>query len=46
MASRRAVALGEEYAEGVLVVSGLSAGDRLVQNPEALSGEQVRVRVE
>ncbi len=45
-ARRRAVELGEEYAEGVLVVSGLSAGDRLVQNPEALSGEQVRVRVE
>ena len=37
--------LGGEHSGGALVVSGLSAGDRLVQNPEALSGDCVAVRV-
>ena len=43
-ARRRVVVLGEECADGVLVVSGLSSGERVVQTPEALSGELVRVR--
>lgn len=34
---------GKECGEGVLVVSGLASGDRLVQDPEALSGQTVRV---
>ena len=42
---RRYVELGRETAEGVLVVSGLSSGERLVQYPEMLSGEQAAVRV-
>lgn len=37
---------GSEHSGGVLVVSGLSAGDRLVRDPEALSGDIVAVRVE
>ena len=36
---------GEEHSGGVLVVSGLSAGDRLVQDPETLSGDVVAVQV-
>ncbi len=35
---------GEEYRDGVLVVSGLASGVRLVQNPEALSGDSVWVQ--
>ncbi len=42
---RRVVELGRETADGVLVVSGVSAGERVVQNPEELSGEHVAVRV-
>lgn len=34
---------GKECGEGVLVVSGLASGDRLVQDPENLSGQTVRV---
>lgn len=37
---------GEDCADGVLVLSGLSAGDRLVQNPETLAGDTVQVWVE
>ncbi len=37
---------GEECSDGVLVVSGLSSGVRLVQNPDALSGETVAVQVD
>lgn len=37
---------GAECADGVLVLSGLAPGDRLVQNPEALSDTTVSVRVE
>lgn len=37
---------GEDCADGVLVLSGLSAGAQLVQNPESLSGGTVSVRVE
>lgn len=44
IACRRAVQVGEAYADGVLVVSGISAGERLVKDPGALSGERVRVR--
>ncbi len=44
-ARRREVQLGRETAEGVLVVSGISAGERLVQYPEQLSGNQVAVWV-
>lgn len=44
-AYRRAVELGRETADGVLVVSGVSAGERVVQNPEELFGEQISVRV-
>ena len=44
-AHRRAVELGRETADGVLVVSGVSAGERVVQNPEDLSGEHIAVRV-
>lgn len=44
-AYRRTVELGSETADGILVVSGISAGERVVQNPEELSGEQVAVQV-
>lgn len=37
---------GEECGDGVLVVSGLASGSRLVREPETLSGETVAVRVE
>ena len=37
---------GDTCADGVLVVSGLASGDRLVRNPDALSGRTVAVRVE
>ena len=43
-AYQRFVETDGEYADGVLVVSGLSAGERLVQNPEVLSGDRVRVQ--
>lgn len=36
---------GEEYRDGVLVVSGLASGVQLVQNPEELSGDSVWVQV-
>lgn len=36
---------GDEHSGGVLVVSGLSSGDRLVQDPEMLSGDVVAVQV-
>ncbi|MBO5929404.1 MAG: efflux RND transporter periplasmic adaptor subunit [Clostridia bacterium] len=42
---RRAVVLGRETADGILVVSGISAGERVVQEPEGLSGKQITVRV-
>ncbi len=43
-AHRRVVAPTAEYANGALVVSGLSAGERLVLNPEQLDGESVLVQ--
>ncbi len=42
-ATRTVPIFGKECGEGVLVVSGLSSGDRLVQDPETLSGDTVRV---
>lgn len=42
-ARRQPLAGTKEYADGVLVVSGLAAGDRLVRNPEILSEETVAV---
>ena len=44
VARRRTLEVSREYSDGVLVVSGLSAGDRLVRNPEKLSGDSVLVR--
>lgn len=44
VAQRRRITTGEEYTDGVLVVSGVSAGERVVQNPERLSGERAAVR--
>ncbi len=43
-AERQPIEVAAEYADGVLVVSGISAGERVVQTPEALSGARVRVR--
>ncbi len=43
-AVRRTVSVQGDYADGVLVVSGLSAGERLVQAADTLSGTRVRVR--
>lgn len=42
-ARRRVVKPTAEYASGVLVVSGISAGERLALEPEALSGDEVEV---
>lgn len=36
---------GEEYADGILVVSGLSSGAQLVRDPERLSDDVAAVRV-
>ncbi len=44
VAERQAIEVAAEHADGVLVVSGISAGERVVQAPEALSGARVRVR--
>lgn len=44
IAERQQIEIAAEYADGVLVVSGISAGERVVQTPEALSGARVRVR--
>lgn len=46
IAERQSIELAEEYADGVLVVSGISSGERLVQAPETLSGARVNVRAE
>ncbi len=43
-AVQRRVEVDGEYADGVLVVSGVSAGERVVQAAEALSGARVRVQ--
>lgn len=43
---RQSIEAAAEYADGVLVVSGISAGERVVQAPETLSGTRVNVRVE
>lgn len=45
-AARITPEFGEECGDGVLVVSGLAPGSRLVLEPETLSGETVAVRVE
>lgn len=42
-ARRRLLTVGRECTDGILVVSGISAGERLVQDPEQLSGEYVSV---
>ena len=42
-AQRRTVRIKSEYADGALVVSGVAANDRLVCDPERLSGETVAV---
>lgn len=44
VAEQQPIEVAAEYADGVLVVSGISAGERVVQTPEALSGARVRVR--
>ena len=44
-AVRQIIQSGASYADGILVVSGASAGDRLVRTPETLSGTRVKVRV-
>ncbi len=44
-AVRTVPTFGRECADGVLVVSGLAHGARLVQNPEELTGGTVAVRV-
>ncbi len=44
IAEQRSIEVAAEYADGVLVVSGISAGERVVQTPEVLSGARVRVR--
>ncbi len=46
IAEQQPIEVVAEYAEGVLVVSGVSAGERLVQTPETLSGARVSVWVE
>ncbi len=43
---RQVPTFGKECGDGVLVVSGLAAGERLVQDPESLSGDTVSVQVE
>lgn len=43
IARRRTFEAAAEYADGVLVVSGVSAGERLVRDPESLEGETVAV---
>lgn len=43
-ATRRVIDPIAEYENGALVVSGISAGERLVCSPDALAGEQVLVR--
>lgn len=45
-AVRQTPIFGEECGGGVLVVSGLADGAQVVQDPEALSGDVVAVRVE
>ena len=42
-ARRRTITVAREYADGALVVSGISAGERLVQDPDALQGDCVTV---
>ncbi len=44
VAEQQPIEVAAEYADGVLVVSGISAGERVVQTPEVLSGARVRVR--
>ena len=44
IAERQILQVAGEFAEGILVVSGISSGERLVQNPDALSGERATVR--
>ena len=45
-AIRRDVTAGEELSEGYLIVSGLSAGDRIVQEPASIKkdGETVTLK--
>ena len=45
-ARRRVVQIKTEYADGAMVVSGISANDRLVCDPERLSGDTVPVNEE
>lgn len=44
VAERQILEVAGEYAEGVLVVSGVSPGERVVQDPDTLSGERATVR--
>lgn len=44
IAEQQIIEVAAEYAQGVLVVSGISAGERLVQAAEELSGARVNVR--
>ena len=46
VAEQKCIEAQREYADGVLVVSGVSAGERLVQAPENLSGKRVAVQAE
>lgn len=45
-AVRRCVTLGKEYATGAEVLSGVTAGERLVCEPERLTGDAIRVKTE
>lgn len=44
-ATRRVITPSRECADGVLALSGVSAGDRLVCDPEQLTGETVMVDI-
>lgn len=46
IAEQQPIEIAAEYADGVLVVSGISAGERLVQTVEALSAARASVRAE
>lgn len=45
-AVRRTVEVSADLAEGALVATGLQEGDRLIQNPDDISGDGARVRTE
>ena len=45
-AIRRDITTGREYADGAEIVSGLHEGDRIVSNPDVITGNGMRVIVQ